>query len=275
MEDRKQRREARKKQQQRQAHGCFLLICLTVFAIGAYIIYIAINPGTIGGLSTLEPNPYAPSDFAAEGAYVTCTAGPTRMGIDVSEHQGEIDWKEVRAAGFDFAFIRIGYRGYSVGEIFTDELARENLAAAKAAGFDVGVYFYAQAISTAEALEEAHWCLEFLSGEALDLPVVYDWEYVSPTARTGSVDRATLTACVKAFCEEIEKNGYESMIYFNNHVSRDLLDLEAVAEYPFWLAQYKDQMDFPHRIDLWQYTESGSVPGIDENVDIDLMFLYE
>ena len=275
MEDRKQRREARKKQQQRQAHGCFLLICLTVFAIGAYIIYIAINPGTIGGLSTLEPNPYAPTDFTAEGAYVTCTAGPTTMGIDFSEHQGEIDWKEVRAAGFDFVFIRIGYRGYSVGEIFTDELARENLAAAKAAGFDVGVYFYAQAISTEEALEEAQWCLEFLSGESLDLPVVYDWEYVSPTARTGSVDRATLTACVKAFCEEIENNGYESMIYFNNHISRDLLDLEAVAEYPFWLAQYRDQMDFPHRIDLWQYTESGSVPGIDENVDIDLMFLYE
>ena len=275
MEDRKPRREARKKQQQWQAHGCFLLICLTVFAIGAYIIYIAINPGTIGGLSTLEPNPYAPSDFAAEGAYVTCTAGPTRMGIDVSEHQGEIDWAEVRAAGFDFAFIRIGYRGYSVGEIFTDELARENLAAAKAAGFEGGVYFSAQAISTDEALEEAQWCLEFLSGEALDLPVVYDWEYVSPTARTGSVDRATLTACVKAFCEEIEKNGYESMIYFNNHVSRDLLGLEAVAEYPFWLAQYKDQMDFPHRVDLWQYTETGSVPGVQGDVDIDLMFIYE
>ena len=274
MEDRKQRREARKKQQQRQAHGCFLLICLTVFAIGAYIIYIAINPGTIGGLSTLEPNPYAPSDFTAEGAYVTCTAGPTRMGIDVSEHQGEIDWAEVRAAGFDFAFIRIGYRGYSIGEIFTDELARENLAAAKAAGFDVGVYFYAQAISTEEALEEAQWCLEFLSGESLDLPVVYDWEYVSPSARTGGVDRATLTACVKAFCEEIENNGYESMIYFNNHVSRDLLDLEAVAEYPFWLAQYRDQMDYPHRVDLWQYTEEGTVPGIEGDVDIDLMFIY-
>ena len=211
MEDRKQRREARKKQQQRQAHGCFLLICLTVFAIGAYIIYIAINPGTIGGLSTLEPNPYAPSDFTAEGAYVTCTAGPTRMGIDVSEHQGKIDWKEVRAAGFDFAFIRIGYRGYSIGEIFTDELARENLAGAKAAGFDVGVYFYAQAISTEEALEEAQWCLEFLSGEALDLPVVYDWEYVSPSARTGSVDRATLTAprpfdITYRFYQELQQN---------------------------------------------------------------------
>lgn len=274
MEDRKQRREAKKKQQQRRANGCFLTVCLAVFTAALYIIYITLNPGTIGGTSALAPNPYAPSDFSTAGGYVTCTAGPTRQGIDVSEHQGAIDWEEVRAAGFDFAFIRIGYRGYSVGEIFPDERARENLADAKAAGFDVGVYFYAQAISTEEALEEARWCLEFLDGEALDLPVVYDWEYVSPSARTGGVNRETLTECVKTFCAEIERSGYESMVYFNNHVSRDLLDLEAIAEYPFWLAQYRDQMDYPHRVDLWQYTEEGTVPGIEGDVDIDLMFIY-
>ena len=130
-------------------------------------------------------------------------------------------------------------------------------------------------ITPEEALEEARWCLEFLDGEALDLPVVYDWEYVSPSARTGGVDRETLTECVKTFCAEIEGSGYESMVYFNNHVSRDLLDLEAIAEYPFWLAQYRDQMDYPHRVDLWQYTEEGTVPGIEGDVDIDLMFIYE
>ena len=274
MDDKNKRRQAKKEQQQRQANGCFLTVCLAVFAAALYIIYITLNPGTLGSTSALVPNPYAPSDFSTTGGYVTCTAGPTRRGIDVSEHQGVIDWDKVRAAGFDFAFIRIGYRGYCVGELFPDELARENLAGAKAAGFDVGVYFYAQAISPEEALEEARWCLEFLDGEALDLPEVYDWEYVSPSARTGGMDRETLTACVKAFCAEIESSGYESMVYFNNHVSRDLLDLEAIAEYPFWLAQYRDQMDYPHRVDLWQYTEEGTVPGIDGDVDIDLMFIY-
>ena len=275
MDDRKQRREAKKKEQQRQACGCFALICMVVFAVGAFIIYMTLNPGTIAPTSVLEPNPYVPADFSIADGYVTCTAGPTRLGVDVSEHQGDIDWEEVRNAGFDFAFIRIGYRGYSVGDIFPDDRARENLAEARAAGLDVGVYFYAQAISHEEALEEATWCLDFLAGEALDLPVVYDWEYVSPSARTGGMDREILTECVKTFCAEIEGSGYESMIYFNNHVSRDLLDLEAVAEYPFWLAQYRDQMDYPHKIDLWQYTEAGTVPGIEGDVDIDLMFLYD
>ena len=207
--------------------------------------------------------------------YVTCTAGPTRRGVDVSEYQEDVDWDQVKAAGFDFAFIRIGYRGYSVGQIKPDDLAREHLAGAKAAGLDVGVYFYAQAISPEEAAEEARWCLDFLAGENLDLPVVYDWEWVSRDSRTGSMDRETLTECAKTFCQIIEQNGHQAMIYFNSHVARDLLDLEELAEYPFWLAQYKNQMDFPHRVDLWQYTETGSVPGIQGDVDIDLMFIYE
>ena len=206
---------------------------------------------------------------------MTCTAGPTRRGIDVSAYQEDIDWEEVSAAGFDFAFIRIGYRGYTAGSIREDERARENLAGAKAAGLDVGVYFYAQAVCVEEAAEEAAWCLEFLAGEELDLPVVYDWEWVSESARTGGIGKSTLTECVKAFCTAIENAGYQPMVYFNNHVSRDLLNLEALAQYPFWLAQYKEQMDYPYQVDFWQYTEEGRVPGIAGNVDINLMFLYE
>jgi len=206
---------------------------------------------------------------------VTCTAGETRLGIDVSEHQGQIDWQQVRAAGIDFAFIRIGYRGYSVGTIKPDDLARENLAGARAAGLQIGVYFYAQAVNTEEAAEEARWCLDFLAGESLDLPVVYDWEWVGPEARTGSMDRNTLTECVKTFCAAMENGGYQPMVYFNNHVSRDLLDLRELVRYPFWLAQYKDQLDYPHRVDFWQYTEEGTVRGIKGDVDIGLMLLYE
>ena len=207
--------------------------------------------------------------------YVTCTAGPTRRGLDVSVYQEDIDWAQVRDAGFDFVFIRIGYRGYSVGEIFADDRARENLAGAKAAGLDVGVYFYAQSITPEEAREEAQWCLDFLAGESLQLPVVYDWEWVDRSARTGQMDKATLTECAKTFCHTIESGGYAPMLYFNSHVSRDLLDLEQLAQYPFWLAQYRDQMDYPYQVDVWQYTEEGNVPGIEGDVDIDLMFIYE
>ena len=89
------------------------------------------------------------------------------------------------------------------------------------------------------------------------------------------MDRDTLTACARTFCQTIEGAGYRSMIYFNGHVSRDLLDLQALREYPFWFAQYKDALDYEYRVDFWQYTETGTVPGIQGKVDIDLMFIYE
>ena len=270
------RQPAKKQQNTFNGTGCFTLIALVVLlAAGVLIMQVLEVPAFSRWSTTITDNPYGPEDFATVNGYVSCTAGPTRRGLDVSQYQSDIDWERVRAEGFDFAFIRIGYRGYSVGNIFPDDLARENLAGAKAAGFDVGVYFYAQAISTEEAKQEAQWCLDFLAGEKLDLPVVYDWEYVGPSARTGGMDRQTLTECTKTFCTAIENAGYQPMIYFNNHVSQDLLDLEALSEYPFWLAQYREQMDYPHQVDFWQYTENGKVPGIEGDVDIDLMFIYE
>ena len=276
MEDRQKRRKARKKKRQQQAVGCFSLIVLTAVLLGGFLILRVLEgPGAPKWTSSLSPNPYAPENFVTMNGYVTCTAGPTRRGLDVSVYQEDIDWEQVRDAGFDFVFIRIGYRGYSVGEIFADDRARENLAGAKAAGLDVGVYFYAQSITPEEALEEAQWCLDFLAGESLQLPVVYDWEWVDRSARTGQMDKATLTECAKTFCQTITSGGYAPMLYFNSHVSRDLLDLEQLAEYPFWLAQYKDRMDYPYQVDVWQYTEEGTVPGIEGDVDIDLMFIYE
>ena len=272
----KPRQSSKNQQNSAQGTGCLSLIILLFFIVSAFLILRAMDlPAFSGWATTMKDNPYRPEDFVTVDGYVTCTAGPTRRGLDVSSYQEDIDWERVRAEGFDFAFIRIGYRGYSVGNIFPDERARENLAEAKAAGFDVGVYFYAQAISVEEAKEEARWCLDFLGSEALQLPVVYDWEYVGPAARTGGMDKATLTECVKTFCTTVQEAGFQPMVYFNKHVSQDLLDLEALSEYPFWLAQYKEQMDCPYQVDFWQYTEEGNIPGIEGDVDIDLMFLYE
>ena len=274
MDDRRKRRDARRRKKEQQAKGCLgLVILMAILTLGAAVFWAM--SGSQSWTDRLTANPYGPGDFSSLGDYVTCTAGPTRRGIDVSEYQEKIDWAAVKAGGFDFAFIRIGYRGYTNGEIFPDDLARENLAGARAAGIDVGVYFYSQAVSPEEAAAEARWCLEFLGSEMLDLPLVYDWEYVSPSARTGSMDKAAVTACAQTFCQAIESAGYQPMLYFNTHIARDLLDLPALRQYPFWLAQYKDQMDYPYQVDFWQYTEEGSVPGIEGNVDIDLMFLYE
>ena len=274
MDDRRKRRDARRRKKEQQAKGCLgLVILMAILTLGAAVLWAM--SGTQSWTDRLTENPYGPGDFSSLGGYVTCTAGPTRRGIDVSEYQEKIDWAAVKAGGFDFAFIRIGYRGYTNGEIFPDDLARENLAGARAAGIDVGVYFYSQAVSPEEAAAEARWCLEFLGSEMLDLPLVYDWEWVGPEARTGGMDKATLTECAKTFCQTIENGGYQPMLYFNSHISRDLLDLQELAQYPFWLAQYREKMDYPYQVDFWQYTEEGTVPGIKGKVDIDLMFLYE
>ena len=267
MEQTKRRRRRRKKKQTQRP-----LLLLALLLAGFGILRLMDGPGA--GRSP-EKNPLTPADFQTVDGYVTCTAVPTRRGVDVSQYQQEVDWEQVSAAGFDFAFVRIGYRGNTTGDLYADPLAQTHLSGARAAGLDVGVYFYSQAVSPEEAAQEAQWCLTFLEDTDLELPVVYDWEWVGSEARTAQMNRDTLTACAKAFCSAIEAGGHRSMVYFNSHVSRDLLDLKELTEYPFWFAQYREAMDFPHRVDFWQYTETGSVPGIRGKVDINLMFCYE
>ena len=222
---------------------------------------------------TEEPiplNPYGPEDFQYDGDYLTCVAGESRLGIDVSAYQETVDWQQVAQAGVEFAMIRVGFRGYDSGVMKVDEYARDNLAASAEAGLDRGVYFFSQAVTTEEARQEARFVLAVLDGQELELPVVFDWEYVSWDARTGTMDPRTLTDCAKVFCQEIEDAGYEAMIYFNSYMAQDLLFLEELVEYPFWLAMYEDQLNWPYRVQMWQYTETGSVPGIQGNVDINL-----
>lgn len=222
---------------------------------------------------TVPANPYSAGDFVYDGAYMTCTAGRTRLGVDVSSHQQEVDWDAVAGAGFEFAFVRVGYRGYTQGLLNVDEYAARNLTAAKDAGLLVGAYFYSQAISVEEALEEAAFCIDFLKAYPLDLPVVFDWEYVSAEARTGNMDRETLTACALAFCRAVEDAGFDAMIYFNPNIQELYYDLPQLTDYPFWLALYSDNMTYPYTVELWQYTDSGSVPGIQGKADINLWFI--
>lgn len=222
--------------------------------------------------TAIVPNPFGPEDFTYEDGYLTCTAGTALPGVDVSAHQGPVDWEQVRAAGMEFAMVRLGYRGYTTGGVYTDEYARENLSGARKAGLKIGAYFYSQALTPEEAAQEAITCVGILKGMELDLPVVFDWEYVSAEARTGIMDRDTLMACAEAFCSAIEAAGYEAMIYFNPSLAESLLELEALTEYRWWLAMYSDQMTWPHAVEMWQYTNSGTVPGIEGNVDINLWF---
>ena len=245
-----------------------LLLILLVLAL------IPQQPSDTGGL---RPNPYGAADFGYENGYLTCLTGESWLGIDVSHHQGEIDWQQVAGAGVKFAMIRLGNRTVKDGLLKEHRYGRANLVQAQNAGLKVGVYFYSQAVSVEEAQEEARYLLELLDGAALQMPVVFDWEVYSDTGRTANVDGETLNACAVAFCEIIRDAGYAPMVYFNKDISRRLLDLEQMQRmgYRFWFAHYTDQMTFPHWVDMWQYTESGQVPGIDTPVDLNLYLLSE
>ena len=223
--------------------------------------------------SLLPPNRYGKNDFQYYGDYLKCLAGESIMGIDVSRYQGNIDWAQVRDVGVEFAIIRVGGRSYGDdGEIYEDINAEKNYQGATAAGLKVGVYFFAQAINVAEAREEAAYVLDRIKDWNLEMPVVYDWEYVSSKARTADVDTATLTECTKAFCEIVEDAGYDAMVYFNPTHQESRVDLEQLMDYKFWLAMYSDRMTYPYYIDMWQYTDQGVIPGIEGPVDINLYF---
>ena len=221
----------------------------------------------------VTPNRFTPEDFAYDGDYLTCITEECQMGIDVSKYQGYIDWEQVKEAGFSFVMIRVGYRGYGqAGTMRPDEMADSHYQGAKAAGLQVGAYFFSQATNEEEAREEALYALELTEDWELDLPIVFDWEYISDEARTAEVDADTLTACAIAFCQEISDVGRRTMIYVSPWFGN--LHLDQLLEYPQWLALYKDQMDYKYHFDMWQYTCTGSVPGVQGDVDINIFFPY-
>lgn len=198
-----------------------------------------------------------------------------RKGIDVSYYQGDIDWEKIKAAGCEFAILRIGFRGYGEnGTLKQDEMFLTNLQNAHAAGLDIGAYFFAQAINEEEALEEANFVLDILNGTSLELPVIYDPELIRDTeARTNNVTGEQFTKNTIVFCDAIEEAGYEPMIYSNMVWEATLFDMEQLQVYPFWYADYEKAPQTPYDFSIWQYSETGSVDGIDGNVDLNIQFI--
>lgn len=219
------------------------------------------------------------SDLAAEdfssGVY-TGTDYFCLGGIDVSEHQADIDWQAVAGSGVEFAIIRAGYRGYSQGGLFEDAYFRANIEGAYEAGLDVGIYFFSQATSAQEAEEEAEFLLSLLEDYpgAVSLPVFFDWETIGvEQARTDGVDGATLTDCAIAFCQRIEQAGYEAGIYFYRNLGYFSYDLPRLTDYTWWAATLGEAPDFYYRHSFWQYSVTGTVDGISGDVDRNMMFI--
>ncbi len=200
----------------------------------------------------------------------------SRTGIDVSYHQGDIDWDLVAADGIDFAMLRVGYRGYESGYINADENFHSYIQGALDAGLDVGVYFFSQALNSGEAIEEANFVLEQIQGYDISMPVVFDWEVLEDeTARTHTAAPHTVTECAAAFCDTVADRGYTPMFYGNKKFAIMKMDVSKLNGIDFWYAEYKNghnAPEYPYDFRMWQYASDGRVNGINGDVDMDICF---
>ncbi len=196
--------------------------------------------------------------------------GTKSFGIDVSAHNGKINWAAVKAAGVDFAIIRCGFRGQSVGKIYEDAYFKTNVSGAIANGVKVGIYFYSTAVNENEAFEEAAWVISKIKSYRITYPVVYDFEDFG-AYRCSGVGGAQATSNAHTFLNLVSSAGYEPMMYANknditNRMSRSSFNCK------FWLAHYTSQTDYKGSYNMWQYTSRGSVNGISGNVDMDIAY---
>ena len=199
----------------------------------------------------------------------------SKLGVDVSLYQGDIEWNKVKNAGIEFAILRLGFRGYGQdGKIVLDSKFEENYNNAINEEIEIGVYFFSQATNVEEAKEEAKFVLDNIKEKEIKYPIIFDLEKIKyDVARTDNLNIDEITNITHEFCEEIEKNGYKPCIYGNAKTFTTKLKLEEFNGYKKWYADYQEIPIYPYEFDIWQYTESGNVDGIDGNVDLNICFL--
>ena len=195
-------------------------------------------------------------------------------GIDISSHNNVTDWNAVKNDGIEFVMLRAGYRTYGGGILHEDDKFKSYYKGAKAAGLKVGAYFFSQAVTEEEAIEEARLTGQVLKGCELDYPVVFDWEiiYDDDGARTDHVPVDSLTDLTLAFCQHIQEFGFQPMIYQGKRCALFKYDLPRLKGIPFWLAEYGDGPTYIYDYDMWQYSCKGTVAGVEDKVDMDLCF---
>ena len=204
-----------------------------------------------------------------EADYVKEILGDTKLDFPVA-----YDWEKVKDSGIDFVMVRLGGRGYGEkGEIYKDDRALEYIKGAQAQGIKAGGYFFSQATTTNEAIEEADYVKEILGDTKLDFPVAYDWEIIKDEeARTDKVTPAQATECARAFCQEAASYGYTPMIYSTSRELYFKYDLTKLANYDIWYCEYANTPEFYYQFSMWQYSETGKVDGIEGNVDLNICF---
>lgn len=229
------------------------------FETGKYVVDITITDAR-GIVKTLKTKTI---QLKCSEVYKTKT---TFDGIDVSRYQGGINWNQVKAAGIDFVMIQVGYRDGKTGMIVEDRYFETNINGALAAGIDVGIYFFSQAITEAEAKEEAAWAIKKAGPYKLTYPIAIDSEY-RKGGRANSLNAVVRTGVVNAFCQEVKQSGYTPAIYASKSWFEDNLIMGYLSSYDVWLARYNVVPEYTGPFQIWQYSNKGYVSGINGYVD--------
>ena len=199
--------------------------------------------------------------------------GTGRLGIDVSRWNQTIDWEKVKEDGIEFAIIRCGYRGATSGSLVLDPMYESNIKGAIEAGIPVGVYFFTQALSEVEAIEEASMVIHLIEDYDVDYPVFLDSESAGGSGRADSLGADDRTRYHRAFLETIASAGYETGVYASRNWLNNRLDMTQLSQYKVWLAEYADAPTYDKYFDMWQYTSKGSVNGIETRVDLNMCYM--
>jgi len=235
--------------------------------IDGSVYYYDVNGNLVTGTQVIQGATY--NFDPVTGALVTSSG---ILGIDVSKWNGNIDWNAVKNSGIHYVIIRCGYRGSSTGALIEDPKFRANMKGATAAGLKVGIYFFTQAVSEVEAVEEASMVLSLISGYTISYPVFLD---VEPSGgRADGIGTDTRTAVCNAFCQTISNSGYAAGIYANKTWLSERINVGGIgSSYKVWLAQYAATPSYGGKYQMWQYTSKGKVSGIQGDVDMNLSYL--
>lgn len=196
------------------------------------------------------------------------------VGTDISKYQDYVDFVKLKKAGVDFVMLRVGARGYGSGQLVLDDYFTDNIKRATDAGLQVGAYFFSQAITAEEAVEEANMVLENIKDYTISYPIAFDMEYIeNDTSRIDNLTKTEKTNITKAFLDVIQNAGYNTMIYGNKEWLIKHIDMSKLTAYDVWLAQEADIPDYPYKFTMWQYSSTATIDGIAGYADLNISFI--
>ena len=226
--------------------------------IVAIIVAVSLLIGAIAAFAATRHGTPTPYEFNKSKAY----------GIDVSSHNGKINWKKANEE-IDFAFIRVGCRGYETGDIFLDKRAVYNMKNAQKAGVPFGVYIYSQAVNEEEAVEEARFLIKNVKGYNVQLPLVFDFEYPTKDGKQigrladADLNKKSRTAIINAFCKTVKDAGYTPALYASSYIYRSYINVRNLESGTvIWVADYNKAVTYGGKYDIWQFSEKGKCAGV-------------